>query len=215
MNLTGLHVFEIFNGSEYSGTIIYNQTLLFVILAVGIIVGLMSIVFNMKSSKIANKVINPKTKRVDKSIKLTEEDNKNIKKYDMMKYVSLGLAVVIIFLSVKLTTSVFDGAGSIKDSQKFKDYVAPVSEVMKDNNGTIEKSGDKYILTQTVKGKVSGDKFKLDNGLNIDTKVVKGLSKDTKAVKIVTTLDKDSKVTVNKDKNQLVADGDAVVTAVK
>ena len=215
MNFTGLHVFEIFNGSDYSGTIIYNQTMLFVLLGLGVIIGLMAIVFNMKSAKISNKIINPKTKRVDKSIKLTAEDNNNIKKYDMMKYVSLGLALVVIFLSVKLTSTVFDGAGSIKDSQKFKDYVAPVTQVMKDNNGTIGKSGDKYILTQTATGKVTGDKFVLDNGLKIDTKAVQGLSNGTQKVKIVTTLDKDSKVTVNTDKKQIIADGDSVVTAVK
>lgn len=194
MELTGKSLFEIFNGSDFSGTVIFSMpmligaSVLFLLLCIG------AFVFNMMGSKIANKVINPKTKRVDKSIKLTKADQENIKKFDLMKYVSLGLGVVLLGVGVLLSTNLITSVD--KDSDKFKDHFKEVTDVVSAEKGKVTKTGDKIIYKRTLVGKVDGDDFVLATGQKVALKSIEGANKKTTKITVESELTESAKVKV-------------------
>lgn len=215
MNFNAENFFQIFNGSEYDGVLIFNTVLMWTLIGLAIVIAILAVVVNVKSSKISNSVLDPKTKRKIPGKTLTKEQQATVKKLDIIKYVTFVLAVIVLLLGVKLPTSIFDSASSVKDTGKFETYMTDVTKVMKSSNGTIEKSGDEYILTQTLTGKLDGKDFKLDGGYSIDAKYIPKVTDKTTKVKAVTVLSKTDKITVDVDKNALVTNGKLTLTVKK
>lgn len=215
MNFNAENFFQIFNGSEYDGVLIFNPVLMWTLIGLAIVIAILAVVVNIKSSKVSNSVLDPKTKRKIPGKTLTKEQQATVKKLDIIKYVTFVVSVIVLLLGVKLPTSIFDSTSSVKDTGKFETYMTDVTKVMKSSNGTIEKSGDEYILTQTLTGKLDGKDFKLDGGYSIDAKYIPKVTDKTTKVKAVTVLSKTDKIKVDVDKNALVTDGKLTLTVKK
>lgn len=213
MSIKGIDLYQIFNGNVFDGLIIYNKTFIIIALAVLVVGVALAFFFNFKGAKIANRRYDVKTKKMNHNIKLTKQEEADIKKFDILKVVSLSVGVLAVLVSIYTSTTQLTSADKVKDTEAFKKHFAPVYETMKNVDGKIAKTGDTYVLTQTISGEVKGKEFVSEDGkVKIQTSSIQNFKPSIKEVTMKSNLKSDTEVTVKK---HIVLGGTDVKVAVK
>lgn len=197
MTIKGIDLYQIFNGKDYDGLIIYNPTLIYIAIAILVVTVALAFFFNFKGAKIANKAYDKVKKKTNPNYKFTQEEKDTIKRFDILKVASLVIGVGVILFAIFTGTTQLTAKDKIKDSEKFNTHYEPLFKTMKKVDGKVVKSGDTYVLTQTVKGSVKGNEFVSEGGnIKIAKDSLSGFNNSIKEVKLQANLKDDTEVTV-------------------